>query len=173
LRIIIIILLLLTSSFEIFSEEKDVNIYGTFPGYSFGFELDMEYCLLRSSLFGIESNTFIKYGASMFGFYDVLVAHSYPIIGFIQYFGDEKGIDIGANYFKSHNKNILDKSLPREQRIISTNDFEAVGFELGYRLYNDNVIYRFTYTPSYILTAEYKYGKQIIHLFGFSMGYSF
>ncbi|MFN3196031.1 MAG: hypothetical protein ACE364_08795 [Chlorobiota bacterium] len=98
--------------------------------------------------------------------------YSYPIIGFIQYLGTDEGIDLGINYFERYHRDFLNKSLPRSERVASKDDYNAIGFEIGYRLYSDNIIYRITYTPSFIIESEYEEGV-LTHYIGLSMGYSF
>ncbi len=156
-----------------YAEERDINIYGTLLGYTCNIEFDMEYSLINTNLLGIETTTYLKFGASMFGAYDVVLSYSYPIVGFVQYFGSESGVDLGVNYFERYRLDLLDKSLPRSERLSSPETFEAIGFEIGYRWYSDNVIYRLSYTPSLIVTSNYLEINQFLHFVGFSMGYSF
>lgn len=166
----LIIILLLLSLNEAYSETNDINVYGTFPGYTKNFEIDMEYSLLNFNILGLESTTYLKFGASMFGFYDVFTVFSYPIIGFVQFFGEKEGLDFGANYFRSYRLDLENKNLPRDQRIPERDEFEAIGFEIGYRLYSGNSLIRITYTPIYHLSPLPWYGRDV-HLVGISIGF--
>lgn len=162
---------MLITAFQAKSETKDINVYATCLGYTVNlFEIDMEYSLYKTNILGVESTTYFKFGASMFGFYDIYANYSYPIIGFVQYFGDEEGLDLGVNYFKSYELDLYNKNLPREQRIPARDEFEAIGFEIGYRYYREGMLYRFTYTPIYNLSPQPWYGRHT-HMIGLSIGF--
>lgn len=158
---------------HLYSKEREINIYGTLGGYTTSIEFDMEYRLIKANILGIETSTYFKFGASMFGFYDVVLSYSYPVIGFVQFFGELEGLDLGVNYFNRRYRDLLDKSLPRELRIPSKLDYEAIGIELGYRFYDEKTVYRFTYTPSFILSSEDTEANELTHSIGLSIGYSF
>lgn len=169
----IIIIILLLSSIHSNSKTRDINVYGTLGGYTTSIEFAMEYNLLNTKMLGIETTTYFKFGASMFGFYDVILTYSYPVIGFVQFFGKKEGLDLGANYFNRYYRDLLDKSLPRELRVPSRLDVEAIGFELGYRFYDEKTVYRFTYNPAFILSSDDTEKNEFTHSIGLSIGYSF
>ncbi|MFA7327691.1 MAG: hypothetical protein WC121_13575 [Candidatus Kapaibacterium sp.] len=173
MKIIITILLLITLIAESRSETNDVNIYGSFPGYKFSLDMSLEYSILNYELLGIENTTYLKAGSSVFGFQGLAVMVNNPSIGIIHYFGTKEGMDIGINYIHNRirgtNRNI--KSLP-----LYSEDEEYLVFEIGYRQYYDNAIFRFTFTPLYDINNPSENDpilKQFRYLISASLGYSF
>ncbi len=169
----IITILLLFTIFQAKSETNDINIYGSFPGYRFSLDMSLEYSILNYKLLGLENTTYIKAGSSVFGFQGLAVIVNNPIIGIVNYFGTEEGIDIGINYIKNHtdgtSSNFKSKSL-------YTEDEEYLVFEIGYRKYYDNAIFRFTFTPLYDInnpSENVPILKQFRYLISASLGYSF
>ncbi|TNE35957.1 hypothetical protein EP342_01010 [bacterium] len=171
---ILIAILLILSSYSSYSKTRDLNIYGTFPGYTYSFEFDLEYSILNFDLLGTESTTYLKYGSSMFGIQGASFRYSVPIIGLVQYIGTEDGVDIGASYFKTRtigtDRNLENKPIYKEEE-----DF--LGFEVGYRNYfSDNAVFRFTFTPSYSLDdppKDVSFLKYFQYMLSVSVGYSF
>jgi len=173
LKLIITILLFITI-IQAKSETKDLNIYGTYPGVTFSVEFNIEYSIYFTHILGLESTTYLKYGSSVFGFQGIAVVNSYPIIGFVQYFGLEKGVDIGANYFRKQIVSSYNHE-PGEPLFKETEQF--LGFEIGYRDYfSDNAVFRFTFTPFYSLDnrpVNLKFLEYFQYMLSVSLGYSF
>lgn len=154
------------------AESRDLNLYGSlFSSYGL-VEIDLEYGILNTSLFGLNSSTYLKAGTSMFGIQGLSVQHSSPIIGFIQYFGDKEGADFGISFFK-HNKTGTDNN-----KIVSSifNESEnIIRLEGGYRNYfDDNAIFRLT-VVSFFEMEKLKKNENLDlqFLISFSVGYSF
>lgn len=170
---IIITILLLFTTFQAKSETNDINIYGSFPGYIFSFDFSLEYSILNFEVLGLENTTYLKAGSSVFGFQGLAVQVNNPIIGIIHYFGTEEGMDIGINYIKNRrvgtNGNVPNRPIYNE-------DEQYLCFEIGYRQYFDNAIFRFTFTPIYSLDNPSQNAPlltQLRFLISFSVGYSF
>jgi hypothetical protein len=174
MKYIITILLLLTT-FQAESETNDLNIYGTYPGISYSIEFSIEYSVLNTEVLGIESTTYLKYGTSVIGFQGIGVMNNYPIIGFVQYFGSGSGFEIGASYFRRHFVGSYNNE-PGEPH--NKGKDQLIGMEIGYRdYYNDNAIFRFTFTPFYSFDDPpedgLSYLKHFYLFLSFSVGYSF
>lgn len=168
----LILILLLLYFADSKAESRDLNIYGSlFSSYGL-VEIDLEYEILNTSLLGISTSTFLKAGTSMFGIQGLSVQHSSPIIGFIQYFGNKEGADIGISYFK-HNKTGTDNN--RNVSTIFNENENIIRFEGGYRNYfDDNAIFRFT-VVSFFEMEKLKKNENLDlkFLISFSVGYSF
>lgn len=173
MKLIITILLLITN-IQAKSETRDLNIYGTYPGVTFSVEFNIEYSIYNTQILDIESTTYLKYGSAVFGFQGIAVVNSYPIIGFVQYFGLDKGVDIGASYFRKHIVSSYD-SEPSEPHFKETE--QLLGFEIGYRDYfSDNAVFRFTFSPFYSLDnppVNLKFLEYFQYMISVSLGYSF
>lgn len=156
------------------SETNELNIYGTYPGISYSFEFSIEYSIYNTEILGIESNTYLRYGTSVLGFQGIGVMNNFPIIGFVQYFGEDEGVDVGASYFRKHLVGSYNNE-PDEPHNRSVEQF--IGVEIGYRDYfNDNAIFRFTLTPFYNLYDSEKGINDLKYFYlfmSFSVGYSF
>lgn len=169
----IITILLLITSFQAKSETNDVSIYGSFPGYRYTLDFSLEYSILNFELLGLENTTYLKAGSSVFGFQGLGVQVNNPIIGIIHFFGTDEGMDIGVNYIKNHvkgtNRNIDSKPL-------FTEDAEYICYEIGYRQYYDNAIFRFTFAPIFDLNNLRNNApilEQLRYMISASVGYSF
>lgn len=165
--------MLLFTTFQTKSETNDINLYGSFPGYKFSLDMSLEYSILNYELLGIENTTYLKAGSSVFGFQGLAVMVNNPSVGIIHYFGTKEGMDIGINYVRNRirgtNRNI--KSLP-----LYSEEEEYLVFEIGYRQYYDNAIFRFTFTPLYDInnsSENVPILKQFRYLISASLGYSF
>lgn len=174
---ILIAILLILSSYSSYSKTRDLNIYGTLLASTGIGEFDLEYSVLNFDVLGTESTTYLKYGASVFGAYDFALFSCQPIIGFVQYFGTDYGLDIGVNYFNVRKLGYWNKAIPREQRIAEKENYEAIGFEIGAREYYGNNVLRATFTPFYKLNddnnANKTFFQSLIFSVGISWGYSF
>ena len=154
------------SSNSLTSDEKDVNIYVEILGYSPMFKPTLEYNVNSFELFGGLQSTYITLGATMFGI-GPRVTYSSPIIGINHVIGDEVGFEFGASYFRQY-RGDFNGDFVEVSSMYELENYDALGFNVGLREYNDSFFYRINYTPLYNLTD-----KEYQSVFSFSFGWGF
>ncbi len=154
------------SSNSLTSDEKDVNVYVEILGYSPMFKPTLEYNVNSFELFGGLQSTYLTLGASMFGV-GYRTTYSSPIIGINHVIGDEFGVELGASYFRQYRADFYGE-FEEVSSLYELDNYDAVGFNVGFREYSDSFFYRITYTPLYNLTD-----KEFKGIFSFSFGWGF
>lgn len=169
----LITIIILFSAYQANSKTRDINVYGTFNGYILSVEFDLEYSILNTDVFGMETTTYLKYGTSLIGIQGLAISYSQPIIGFTQYFGIIDGIEIGGNYFKWHVVGAWGNR--KKPHPITKEEFLSV--EVGYRKhFSNNGIFRLVFTPIYSLDnprSNFTNFKNFQFMLRVSFGYSF
>lgn len=161
------------SSYSLVGNDKEVNVYGSLLSTPGIFEINLEYNFLSFDLLGIQSITGIRAGSSMFGIQGLSVRYSTPIIGIVQYFGKDSGLDLGFSYLKHYN---FGTDRNKDKPVLYKDDDEKIiRFDCGYRTYlENNIIFRF----SFVSFADFEKLKangdwDFQYLISASVGYSF
>ena len=169
----IVLIIFIFSSYNLVGSDKEVNVYGSVLSTPGVFELNLEYNFLSFDLLGIQSITGIRAGSSMFGIQGLSVRFSTPIIGIVQYFGKDSGLDLGFSYLKHYN---FGTDRNKDKPVLYKDDDEKmIRFDSGYRTYLDNnIIFRF----SFVSFADFEKLKasgdwDLQFLISASVGYSF
>jgi len=143
----IALIIFFISSNSLTSDEKDVSIYGSIFSTPGVFELNLEYNFLSFDMFGIESTTIARVGNSMFGIQGLSVRYSTPVVGLVQYFGNDSGFDLGLSYLSHYNNvTIFFNDHRRNDPVRIDQDSERlIRIDGGYRNYfSENGIFRFS-----------------------------
>jgi len=144
LKIIITILCFITFN-STYSNDKTVSVYGSIFSTPGVFELNLEYNFLSFDMFGVESTTIARVGTSMLGIQGLSARYSTPVVGLVQYFGDDSGFDLGLSYLNHYNTVTVffnDHRRNDPVRIDQDSD-RLIRIDGGYRNYfSDNGIFR-------------------------------
>lgn len=144
---IIIIILLLNTFIQAKSETRDVNMYGSILSTPGIVEFSLEYNVLHFHFLGIESTTYVKAGSSMLGIQGLSVRYSTPVVGLVQYLGNDSGFDLGLSYLNHYNNfTVFFNDHRRNDPVRIDQDSERlIRIDGGYRNYfSDNGIFRFS-----------------------------
>ena len=165
------------SSFSLEGSDKEVNVYGSLFSTPGVFELNLEYNFISFDLLGIQSITGIRAGSSLIGIQGLSARFSTPVIGIVQYFGEDSGLDLGVSYLKHNNAVTVffnDNRRNDPPRVDKYSE-ENIRIDGGFRTYLDNdIIFRF----SFVSFADYEKLKvngewDFQYLISASVGYSF
>lgn len=162
----IFFIIFILSSYNIKSEEKDFNIYCEIIGYSPWMKPTLEYNVNSYELFGGLQSTYLTLGASMFGI-GARSLYSSPIIGINHVIGDEFCVEFGASYFRQY-RGDFHGEFQEVSSMYELENYDAIGFNAGFREYSGSFLYRITYTPFYNLTD-----KEFKGSISFSFGWGF
>lgn len=162
----VILILLLLSFNEAYSETKDVNIYLEILGYSPMFKPTLEYNINSFELFDGIQSTYLTLGGAMFGL-GYRTTYSSPIIGINHVIGDEFCVELGASYFRQYKSDFYG-DFEDVSSLYELDKYDAIGFNVGFREYSGSYFYRIMYTPLYNLTD-----KELRSIFSFSFGWGF
>ena len=135
-------------------------------GYSPLIKTSLEYNVNSFTLFDIDQSTYLTLGTSMFGIANGIYAYSSPIVGANQVIGSDFAFEIGGSYFRQYKSDSdLSSSI---SSIYELDNYDAIGFNAGFRSYSGNFLIRVNYTPFYNLTDN-----EFRNSLSFSFGWSF
>lgn len=136
-------------------------------GNTAGIKPTIEFNVNTFELFGESQITYISLGASMLGIINGGVFYSSPVIGFNQVIGEDFGFEFGASYFRQY---YYTQAVDRKKinSLYDLENYDAFGFNFGFREISGSSIFRINYTPFYRLDT-----KNLQTSFGISWGWGF